>query len=262
MPRMAAEALLRQAFTAFNAREPDAFVATMHPDIVFVPLLTAPNAEPYRGRDGMRKYLDDAFRWAVGTVTILQVQDLGDVAVLHARISVRNDSGRLDINAVYVARLRGGLIVDLATLADVSAARRTLGIDPTRTVTDLVLDLRAVPESVPVARRAASAYAATVGYPDLAAVELAITEAATNVVLHAYIEAPEAGTLRLRGRQDNGDIVFTVADDGRGLLPRLDSPGLGMGLALMQTQAAEIAFIGPPQRPRGCEVRLRFTRVA
>ncbi|WP_354701530.1 Anti-sigma F factor [Paraconexibacter sp. AEG42_29] len=259
---MGADALLRQAFAAFNERDAEAFVATMHPDIVFVPLLTATRAEPYRGREGMRTYLEDAYRWAAGEVVVNQVQDLGDVAVLHARIDVANDTGRVSLDAVYVARLRDGLIADLATLADLSPARHSLGIDPSRSIADLVLDLEAVPANVRVARRAAGAFAATVGYPDVPAVELAITEAVTNVVLHAYIEEPAAGTLRLMGRLDDGDVVFTIEDDGRGLLPRPDSPGLGMGLALMQTQAAEIAFVGPPQRARGCEVRLRFSRAA
>lgn len=255
---MSVEALLRRAFTAFNARDADAFVATVHPDIVFVPLLTAVRSEPYRGTAGMRQFLQDAHTWADGRVDIRDVQDLGDVAVLHGHITVTNEQGRYEADVVYVARIRDDLIRELATLGDVRDARATLGIAPASAVPDLVLDLPAVPANVRIARRAVRAYAESAGCADLEAVELAVTEAVTNAVLHAYVDDAAPGTVALRGQRRAGTVLVSVADEGRGLLPRPDSPGLGMGLAIMQAQAAEIAFVGPPQRARGTEVRLRF----
>jgi anti-sigma regulatory factor (Ser/Thr protein kinase)/ketosteroid isomerase-like protein len=256
---MTAEALVREAFRAFNARDADAFAALMHPEIVFMPLLTGATAGPYRGRAGMRRYVEDAFRWAqAGEVRIGHGQDFGDVVVLHGEIAVRTERGQLEMDAVYVARVRAGLISELVTLSDAATARRVLGIEPALAAGDLRLELPAQPASVRTGRHAARGFAQAAGCADLAGIELAVTEALTNVVLHAYIDDPEPGGMRLEGRRESGAVVFSVGDQGRGLLPRLDSPGLGMGLAVMQHHAAEITFVGAPQRPRGTEVRLRF----
>jgi len=52
--------------------------------------------------------------------------------------------------------------------------------------------------------------------------------------------------------------MVRISDDGCGLLPRSDSPGLGLGIALMSRHSAELAFVGPPERAAGTEVRMRF----
>lgn len=252
------EALARRAFAAFNARDPDAFAATMHPDIVFTPLLTSPTA--YRGRAGMRRFVHDAFAWTDrGEVHILGAQEVGDVVVLRGRIAIVSGRGDFETSVVYVLQIRDGLIRELVTLADdVPEAQARLGLSPSQAASDLRVELPAVPDSVPTVRRAARAYAAAAGVTDLEAVELAVTEAVTNAVLHAYIEEPTPGAVTLLGRRDRHDVLLCVQDEGRGLLPRDDSPGLGMGLAIMHRSAAEISFVGPPQRSRGTEVRLRF----
>jgi serine/threonine-protein kinase RsbW len=255
-----AETLVRQMFAAFNEGDMERFVAGMHPDIVFVPLLTsaAMGSEPYRGREGMRRYLKDAFTWANGRIDLTSMQDFGDTVIAHAQIRVTPNEGEATtLGAIYVARLRDGLVADLVTLADGAAAQPTFTLD-TAPVGLLDLSLPASAASVPVARRAARAYATAAGCGDTDGVALAVTEAATNVVLHAYIDQATPGLLELHGRRDAGDVVISVQDTGRGLLPRLDSPGLGVGLAMMQHFAAEVTFVGPPQRPRGTEVRLVF----
>jgi serine/threonine-protein kinase RsbW len=256
-----AESLVRQMFAAFNEGDIERFVAGMHPEIVFVPLLTsaAIGSEPYRGRDGMRQYLRDAFTWAEGRIDLTAMQDFGDTVVAHAQIRVTPNEGEATtLAAIYVARLRDGLVVDLVTLADGAAAQRSLTLDTAPAVGQLDLSLPASAASVPVARRAARAYATAAGCGDTDGVALAVTEAATNVVLHAYIDQVTPGLLEVQGRRDSGGLVISVQDTGRGLLPRLDSPGLGVGLAMMQHFAAEVTFVGPPQRPRGTEVRLIF----
>lgn len=60
-------------------------------------------------------------------------------------------------------------------------------------------------------------------------VALAASEAVTNAVVHAFV-GREPGTVRAQVEAGPGELVVTVADDGRGMQPRADSPGLGMGL--------------------------------
>ena len=56
--------IVRRAFAAFEQRDAQALVAVCSPDIVFEPVTAriAAGGEPYRGHDGMRRYLEDVAR--------------------------------------------------------------------------------------------------------------------------------------------------------------------------------------------------------
>ena len=94
----------------------------------------------------------------------------------------------------------------------------------------------AEPESVPAARRAVVSHLseAQTADPPLSDIALAISEAVTNVVNHAYL-GRDTGTVRVEVAMSEEEIRVTVEDDGRGMLPRTDSPGMGLGLPLIAT---------------------------
>src|SRR4051795_7187618 len=100
---------------------------------------------------------------------------------------------------------------------------------------DLELTLPARPENVAVARHAIGGFADVLEVPDqtLADVKLAVTEAGPNVVVHAYRNGE--GPMALRATVDDDILRVVVADEGRGILPRADSPGLGLGLPPIAT---------------------------
>jgi serine/threonine-protein kinase RsbW/stage II sporulation protein AB (anti-sigma F factor) len=54
----------------------------------------------------------------------------------------------------------------------------------------------------------------------------------------------------------DGAITVTVSDEGRGILPRPDSPGLGLGLPLIATLASSLE-LGTNDREE-TEVRMTF----
>jgi anti-sigma regulatory factor (Ser/Thr protein kinase) len=96
----------------------------------------------------------------------------------------------------------------------------------------------AVPSELPGIRRAASAYAAEHGALDPEAVALALSEAVTNVLLHAYVDAADPGEVEVVAQRHSGDgLQITVCDAGRGMIPRPNSPGLGLGLPLIASLA-------------------------
>jgi serine/threonine-protein kinase RsbW len=87
-------------------------------------------------------------------------------------------------------------------------------------------------------------------------VALAVSEACTNVVMHAYIDARAPGSLTVEASHHDGELVVAVRDEGRGMLSRPDSPGLGLGLSLIGrlSHRVEIGRNGAC----GTEVRLTF----
>ena len=106
--------------------------------------------------------------------------------------------------------------------------------------------LPAVPASVPVLRAAVAAVvvAAGVGAPHVDAVKLAVSEAVTNAVMHAYVDDDEPGEVRVATCLREGEIRVVVSDDGHGMMPRLDSPGLGVGLPFIADTADTLDIAG------------------
>ena len=90
----------------------------------------------------------------------------------------------------------------------------------------------------------------------LSDIALAITEAATNVVLHAYRDHEVPGTVTIEAEGYEDHVRFSVRDAGSGLAPRVDSPGLGLGLGLI-AQVADSADVRAPE-DGGTEVIMRF----
>ena len=99
------------------------------------------------------------------------------------------------------------------------------------------------------------------GFDDLRAADiaLAVSEALTNVVLHAYRDLDAAGRMTAEAYIDGDDtLVVDIIDDGVGIVPNPESPGLGLGLPIMR-QVSDALELGPQAAPGG-QVRLRFRR--
>jgi anti-sigma regulatory factor (Ser/Thr protein kinase) len=121
------------------------------------------------------------------------------------------------------------------------------------------LTMPARPEGVGVVRQALAgvADALDIDAAILADMKMAVTEAATNVVVHAYDEAQE-GVLDVEVHAGEDGLTIVVRDHGTGLhpsSPRRDTPALGLGLPLIAalSDAFELRTEG-----RGTEVRMRF----
>jgi anti-sigma regulatory factor (Ser/Thr protein kinase) len=106
------------------------------------------------------------------------------------------------------------------------------------TTPDLELKLPARAENVAVVRHAFGGFAEALNVDEqtLADIKLAVTEACTNVVIHAY-ERDELGDLEVDATIDDQRLTVVIRDNGRGIVPRPDSPGLGLGLPLIATLA-------------------------
>jgi anti-sigma regulatory factor (Ser/Thr protein kinase) len=89
-------------------------------------------------------------------------------------------------------------------------------------------------------RTAVVAFAREAGFEDTGQIALAVSEAITNVVVHAYAGSSDAGDVRVVACDEPDRLVVVVRDYGAGMLPRADSPGLGLGLPLISTMTDEL----------------------
>lgn len=122
---------------------------------------------------------------------------------------------------------------------------------------DVRLDLPARANQVVLARHIMAALAESLRFP-VAMVEdvkLAVTEACTNVVRHAYTE--DEGRLQVAAAAADGELVVSVMDEGHGLRPVARPPDAigGMGLPLMAALTQDLAI---EQGGTGTTVRMSF----
>jgi anti-sigma regulatory factor (Ser/Thr protein kinase) len=144
----------------------------------------------------------------------------------------------------------------VGTTADDPGAAPGSDHAPKPVIPDLELVLPARPENVAVVRHALGGFGDAYEVSDqaLADIKLAVTEACTNVVVHAYPDGE--GPLGVSAWMRDERLTVVVHDEGRGMLPRPDSPGLGLGLPLIAT-LAESLELGTGSEDR-TEVRMTF----
>ena len=65
------------------------------------------------------------------------------------------------------------------------------------------------------------------------------------------------GYLEVRACRVGAVLTVEVADDGRGMVPRIESPGLGLGLALI-AQMADVFEIRTERKRPGLTLRMQF----
>jgi serine/threonine-protein kinase RsbW/stage II sporulation protein AB (anti-sigma F factor) len=91
-------------------------------------------------------------------------------------------------------------------------------------------------------------------------IALVMTEAASNAVLHAYPPLQPPGLLFVDAGIAGHNLLLRVCDCGRGMGPRPDSPGFGVGLSLV-SRLADGLEIAPNRTVGGTRVSAMFRDV-
>jgi serine/threonine-protein kinase RsbW len=123
---------------------------------------------------------------------------------------------------------------------------------------DMQLALPARAENIAIVRHAFGALGDVYALDaqTLSDIRLAVTEACTNVVVHAYPDGGE-GPMEVHATLLGDGLMVVVRDEGRGIGPRPDSPGLGLGLPLIAS-LTESLQLGHDEHER-TEVRMMFS---
>ena len=114
-------------------------------------------------------------------------------------------------------------------------------------------------ESVGELRQAVVDFASEHGVPEqrLSDIRLAVSEAVTNAVVHAFRGRPQGTVIASVSLSDAEWVEVRVTDDGSGMAPRDDSPGMGLGLPLIRRLADQFEHRRPPDSA-GTELWMRF----
>ena len=119
------------------------------------------------------------------------------------------------------------------------------------------LELPAVATSVATGRHAVRRFCDGQSL-DHGKIAIAVSEALTNVVVHAYRDTG-GGTMRISATMLVDVLLVVVSDDGQGMTPRYDSPGMGMGLLLIDELAGALELHSDHE---GTRLEMRFARGA
>lgn len=132
----------------------------------------------------------------------------------------------------------------------------------------IFLRLSCVPSNVGVARIAVATFAASLDFtvPDLEELKVAVSEAVSNAVLHAYPNGQ--GDVTVTSYLDGDGLVVEVEDQGAGI-PDLDKarePGfttapdhMGLGLSFMESFTDDLRVTSRPGSTKVWMLKRRCT---
>ncbi|GAC1485873.1 MAG: hypothetical protein NVS1B9_04400 [Solirubrobacteraceae bacterium] len=125
-------AIVRRVLETFAARDLEALLELLDPEVVFAPLLgrVGDGEYPYCGHAGMRRYFDDMRRaWPDLEIVPTHIEQAGDAVVVIGTVTA--DATReqpLRASAVWTWKLRHGLVTEARVHADSGPARAALGL--------------------------------------------------------------------------------------------------------------------------------------
>jgi serine/threonine-protein kinase RsbW len=124
---------------------------------------------------------------------------------------------------------------------------------------DVRLVLPARPENVGVIRHVLGAFALALRLPEplVEDLRLAVTEACTNVVRHAYPDGGR-GTVEVSMRPAGELVQIVVSDRGRGIGSSIDTSGPGLGLPMIAAIADSVELV--PLPGGGSRIAMAFSR--
>ena len=124
--------IVRQAFAAFEQRDPDLLADLVRPDIVFEPVTAqiAAGGKPYRGIDGIRRYLEDVARtWQeLRPAPDTFYEREGGIVVVTGRVYAWGAGRVVDAPAGWLWRVQGGKLAYGRVFETAAAALAAAGI--------------------------------------------------------------------------------------------------------------------------------------
>jgi ketosteroid isomerase-like protein len=124
--------MVRDGLAAYNDRDMEKALATLHADFELLALRSLIDGTPYRGHSGYRKFLKDmSEEWESWRLVPEEVRQIDDARIVvfarfvgHARVS----GVEVDIPGAWVVTVRDGLIAEVQAYGDRPSALAEMGI--------------------------------------------------------------------------------------------------------------------------------------
>lgn len=258
---------MADCFRAFAARDVDAFLRLVHPDVVWQPAsaVFAPDdsrAPVYHGHAGIRSWFADVGGWTGYSVRTLGFDDSGGYVFVPAVATLAIDATWLTRAVYYVFSVRDARVAALASWAREDDARRQAGLPLPRAGLDAGAigggELRMPAEPAQVGRvratlrEAADAVGMDAGQTNDLLV--AVTEAIGNALVHG--EADSDNTIEVKWGVEEDMLVVCVGDCGRYSVAdtlEADRVDHGRGIGVMRLLVDDMTI---EARDDGTRVRL------
>ena len=126
--------LVRRMYEAFSQGDVEGMLELVGPDMEFFPQVTASmvkRSEPYRGHEGLRRYVEDATRvWVQLEIIPHEFRDLGDRVLVFGRVYARGEGGYIsDSPAAWLWRISEDRIIWGRVYTNRAEALKAAGLD-------------------------------------------------------------------------------------------------------------------------------------
>lgn len=128
---LAKEQLVADLFDAFSSRRLADVLSLLTDDVVFVPMTAqiTQAGEPYRGHDGMRRYIADVeAQWTELTLRPTQIKAAGNAVVALGLVSGRGAAGSFEgAPTTWMFKFRGERVTHIQIFSDAAYVLEALG---------------------------------------------------------------------------------------------------------------------------------------
>jgi ketosteroid isomerase-like protein len=125
--------VLRRAIAAFNRHDVQELEGLVSADVEIVPLRAVLEDTAYHGRDAVAAFVADSDEsWETIRYEIENIDDVGDVLVVSARLRGRGRASGADVDAevTSIAHFEDGKIESLRSFEDRAKALAAAGLEP------------------------------------------------------------------------------------------------------------------------------------
>jgi ketosteroid isomerase-like protein len=123
---------VRRAYEAFNRRDVEALLATLHPEMEWHPLLGELGGGVYRGHEGVRRLVSEVYEtWERFRIDVDDVIDAGELifALSRSRGRGRASGVEADVRLVTVWEMRDGRPLRARSYATLEEALAAAGLE-------------------------------------------------------------------------------------------------------------------------------------
>ena len=124
---------VRSLFPAFNRRDIAGLLATLDPDVEWVPIMAVLEGRVYRGHEGVKEWIEhlDEY-WELFEVNAEEFRDLGDRVLALGRWRARGRVSGVGLEnepGTWLVHLKAGRVVRLQTFTDRAEGLEAAGLE-------------------------------------------------------------------------------------------------------------------------------------